>query len=101
MQKQLKFDINVKTHRAIGGFGFLLESFVFFGRLFFFFLFNSEFYYDTMANAILGNNRVALVPGNNPFFNYFMGVKYVMARKDNLPDSYDIKYEKNVCSHCE
>ena len=55
----------------------------------------SEFYYDTMANAILGNNRVALVPGNNPFFNYFMGVKYVMARKDNLPDSYDIKYEKN------
>ena len=36
----------------------------------------SSFFYDTMKNAIPIRNRVALVPGRNVFFNYFMGVRY-------------------------
>ncbi|MCM1180402.1 MAG: YfhO family protein [Clostridium sp.] len=55
----------------------------------------SHFYYDTMKNAIPINNRVALVPGNNPFFNYFMGVKYVLAEKGHVPEGYEEKRCKN------
>lgn len=48
----------------------------------------ARFYYDTMRNAISLNNRVALVPCGNPCFSYFMGQKYLLADKENLPDGY-------------
>lgn len=49
------------------------------------------FYYDTMGNAISFNNRVALVAGKNPFFNYFMGVKYILAEAGKAPEGYEVK----------
>ncbi|MDE6434535.1 MAG: YfhO family protein [Lachnospiraceae bacterium] len=55
----------------------------------------SRFYYDTMKNAIPINNRVALVPGVNPFFNYFMGVKYVLVKKGHVPEGYEARRYKN------
>lgn len=48
----------------------------------------AAFYYDTMKNAISTNNRVALVPGQNPCFGYIMGIKYVMADADHIPNGY-------------
>jgi len=55
----------------------------------------SHFFYDTMKNAIPINNRVALTPGNHPFFQYFMGVKYVLAKKDHVPEGYETRLVKN------
>lgn len=43
----------------------------------------SSFFYDTMKNAIPIRNRVALVPGRNVFFNYFMGVRYALEDGQN------------------
>lgn len=51
----------------------------------------ANFYYDTMGNAISFNNRVALVAGKNPFFNYFMGVKYLLAETGKVPEGYQGK----------
>lgn len=55
----------------------------------------SDFYYDTMKNAIPINNRVALTPGNHPFFNYFMGVKYVLAAEGHVPEGYRTRLNKD------
>ncbi len=48
----------------------------------------ATFFYDTMKNAISYNNRVALVAGEHPYFNYFMGIKYLIANKDKAPLGY-------------
>ncbi len=48
----------------------------------------ARFYYDTMKNPISINNRVALVPGSNPCFSYFMGMKYLLTDEGNLPYGY-------------
>lgn len=48
----------------------------------------ARFYYDTMHNPISLNNRVALVPGKNECFSYFMGLKYLLTDKENLPAGY-------------
>lgn len=55
----------------------------------------AQFYYDTMANAIPGNNRVALLPGKNPFLNYFLGVRYVLADSRNIPEGYEVRLAKD------
>lgn len=48
----------------------------------------SGFFYDIMKNPIKYRNRVILVPDNNVFFNYFMGIRYVVAEKDRIPGGY-------------
>lgn len=69
----------------------------------------SNFYYDTMANPISSRNRVALIPNQNIFFNYFMGIRYVLAEADKIPggyekllqkDGYVIAENKNVLPIC-
>lgn len=54
----------------------------------------AEFYYDTMGNAISTNNRVALVPGKNPCFNYLMGVRYLVTRADDPAPGYETVKQK-------
>lgn len=54
----------------------------------------ARFFYEEMGNAIGTNNRVALVPGQNPCFNYFFGVRYLVAEKQKLPASYRIVKER-------
>lgn len=49
---------------------------------------DAKFYYDTMGNPISLNNRVALVPDKNPCFSYFMGMRYLLTDKENLPAGY-------------
>ncbi len=48
----------------------------------------ATFFYDTMKNAISYNNRVALIAGEHPYFNYFMGIKYFIANKEQAPLGY-------------
>lgn len=57
----------------------------------------AEFFYDTMKNAISYNNRVALVAGNNPCFQYFMGIKYSLRQIDG---KYVIEEKENVLPIC-
>lgn len=54
----------------------------------------AKFYYDTMKNPISLNNRVALVPSQNSCFAYFMGLKYLLAERDNLPYGYKTVKQK-------
>ncbi len=54
----------------------------------------SQFFYDIMHNPISINNRVALIPGANPFFHYLMGVKYIQSTKEALPWGYEILQQK-------
>lgn len=61
----------------------------------------SEFFYDTMKNAIGYNNRVALVAGENPYFNYFMGIKYLISEKDKIPLGYEKIMEEEKLALCE
>ena len=49
----------------------------------------ADFYYNTMHNPIGVNNRVALTPGYNPCFSYFMGIRYIVTGKHQIPDGYD------------
>ena len=49
----------------------------------------ADFYYNAMHNPIGVNNRVALTPGSNPCFSYFMGTRYVITGKNEVPDGYD------------
>lgn len=48
----------------------------------------SEFFYDIMKNPISYRNRVILTPGSNVFFNYFMGVRHVVAEEGKVPAGY-------------
>lgn len=54
----------------------------------------ARFFYDTAGNAISYNNRVALVPGQNPWFNYFMGVRYLLVKRACVPYGYEILEER-------
>lgn len=55
----------------------------------------NRFYYDTMKNPISLRNRVVMMPSVNGFFNYFMGIRYLVARADWLPDGYSPVFERN------
>lgn len=48
----------------------------------------ADFYYNTMKNPIRIRNRVALMTDANPFFSYFMGIRYIQTHKDFLPLGY-------------
>ena len=48
----------------------------------------ADFYYNTMRNPISLRNRVVLMPNQNSFFSYFMGIRYVLAKEDALPRGY-------------
>ena len=54
----------------------------------------AQFFYDIMRNPISINNRVALIPGPNPFFQYLMSVRYVQSTEQALPWGYDILQKK-------
>lgn len=54
----------------------------------------SDFFYDEICNPIGNNNRVGLYNRANPFFLYLMGVRYLEATKEKLPDGYQIVKEK-------
>lgn len=57
----------------------------------------SEFFYDIAKNPISYRNRVILAPGSNVFFNYFMGIKYVVADAGELPQGYrEISKKGNI-----
>ncbi len=53
----------------------------------------ADFFYHTMKNPIGANNKVALTPGPNPCFAYFMGMKYVITQKNHIPDGYQTVLE--------
>ncbi|MCM1157709.1 MAG: YfhO family protein [Bacteroidales bacterium] len=48
----------------------------------------AKFCYDVIHNPISTNNRVALVPDKNPCFTYFMGLKYLLVKEDDIPFGY-------------
>lgn len=56
----------------------------------------AQFYYDTMRNPISINNRVALLPDQNSFFNYFMGIRYLLTDEEHLPYSYQAVSQKGT-----
>ena len=62
-----------------------------------------------MRNPISIQNRVALLPDQNPLFNYFMGIRYVAGEEDMIPygyekiaeeDGYIIAENQNVLPIC-
>lgn len=68
-----------------------------------------RFFYDVMRNPIAAKNRVALVAGDNVFFNYFMGIRYLLAKTSEIPygyvkiaekDGYAIAENENVLPIC-
>ena len=54
-----------------------------------------EFFYDTMRNPISLRNRVVLMPGENPLFNWFMGIRYILTKEDRVPYGYQTVFRKN------
>ena len=50
----------------------------------------SEFFYDIMDNPIRYRNRVILVPDGNIYFNFLMGIRYIVAGEDDLPYGYSV-----------
>lgn len=50
----------------------------------------SRFFYDIIKNPIRINNRVALLPDANPFFESLMGVRYLETHADKVPYGYQV-----------
>ena len=50
----------------------------------------AKFYYDIMDNSIRYRNRVILAPDGNPFFSYFMGLRYIVTDQSHLPHGYSV-----------
>lgn len=48
----------------------------------------ADFYYKTLMTPIQINNRIALLPEENPFLLQFMGVRYVKTTASKLPFGY-------------
>ena len=55
----------------------------------------SRFYYDGIGNPISIQNRVALLPAENPVFLWFMGVRYLITEADQVPAGYRVMTEQN------
>lgn len=55
----------------------------------------AAFYYDRMKNPIYIQNRVALLAGENRFFQYFMGERYLLAAKEDIPAGYRLLEERD------
>lgn len=54
----------------------------------------ADFYYNEMHNPISLRNRVVLMPNKNSYFNYFMGIRYLLTDVDNLPYGYQTVLQK-------
>ena len=54
-----------------------------------------EFFYNTMRNPISLRNRVVLMPGENPLFNWFMGIRYILTKENRVPYGYQTVFQKN------
>lgn len=54
----------------------------------------AKVYYDILKTPIQINNRIALLPAENPFLLQFMGVRYLHTTKDKVPEGYEIMKEE-------
>ncbi len=54
-----------------------------------------EFFYNTMRNPISLRNRVVLMPSENPLFNWFMGIRYILTKENRVPYGYQTVFRKN------
>lgn len=50
----------------------------------------SNVYYDTFLSPVQINNKVAILPSENPFLLHFMGIRYLETTEDTLPVGYQI-----------
>lgn len=50
----------------------------------------ARFYYDLIKTPIQINNRIALLPEENPFLFQLMGIRYLETTEDKLPEGYRI-----------
>lgn len=55
----------------------------------------SNLYYDTLLTPIRINNRVALLTSENPFMLHLLGVRYLEATEDTVPDGYQILHQSD------
>ncbi len=53
-----------------------------------------EVYYDLLMTPVQINNRIALLAADNPFLLHFMGVRYLEAEPEHVPDGYRIVEKK-------
>ena len=50
----------------------------------------SDFYYDLMQTPVQINNRIAILPEENPFLLSFLGVRYLETTREKLPEGYEV-----------
>ncbi len=50
----------------------------------------SDFYYDLMQTPVQSNNRLAVLPEENPFLLSFLGVRYLETTREKLPEGYEV-----------
>lgn len=50
----------------------------------------SDFYYDLMQTPVQINNRIAVLPEENPFLLSFLGVRYLETTREKLPEGYEV-----------
>lgn len=55
----------------------------------------SKVYYDILRTPIRINNRVALLPEENPFLQQLMGIRYLLSEKGYYPAGYRTIWEKD------
>lgn len=54
----------------------------------------AKVYYDILKTPVQINNRIALLPAENPFLLQFMGVRYLHTTEDKVPEGYEIMKEE-------
>ena len=57
----------------------------------------AAFYYDILQTPIQINNRIALLPEENPFLFQLMGIRYLKTTKEKLPEGYHVLAEDKDC----
>ncbi len=50
----------------------------------------SDFYYHLMQTPVQINNRIAVLPEENPFLLSFLGVRYLETTREKLPEGYEV-----------
>lgn len=61
----------------------------------------ASFYHDLMLNPVQINNRIALLPGENPFLLQLMGVRCLDTTAEKVPAGYHVTEEKSGLVHAE
>lgn len=61
----------------------------------------SRVYYDLLKTPIQINNRLAILPANNPFLLYFMGVRHAETAADQIPDGYRLLWKNETTAVSE